>query len=78
MISLSQNERVKRHLETFGKITSIEAFREYGITRLSARIWDLRHKYGLVIESVTKCAKNRFGEPTHYDEYTLRREKNDV
>ena len=75
---MTQNERIKRHLEIYGAITSIEAFREYGITRLSARIWDLRHKHGLCIESTTKTAENRFGEPTHYDEYTLRREENDV
>lgn len=75
---MTQNERVLRHLKKFGQITSLEAFREYGITRLSARIWDLRHKHGLCIESTTKTAKNRFGETTHYDVYKLREEKDGV
>lgn len=67
---MTQNERVLRHLKTFGKITTLEAFQDYGITRLSARIWDLRHM-GLTITSEMGHAKNRFGEPTNYAIYKL-------
>lgn len=68
---MTQNERVKRHLEKFGKITSYEAFTEYGVTRLSARIWDLKHRYGLVITEERKAAKNRFNEEVYFAEYRL-------
>jgi len=68
---MTQNERIKRHLEQFGKITSYEAFKEYGVTRLSARIWDLKHKHGLVITEERKAAKNRFNEEVYFAEYRL-------
>ena len=71
---MTQCEMIKRHLETFGAITTYEAFQEYGITRLSARIWDLRHSDGLIIANERKTAKNRFGEPTHYDIYKIEKE----
>lgn len=68
---MTQNERVKRHLEKYGTITTLEAFRDYGITRLSARIWDLKHKDGLVITEERKVARNRFDEATHVSVYRL-------
>lgn len=76
---MTQNERIKRHIETFGSITSYEAFREYGITRLSARIYDLRRDFGLNITSERKTTKNRFDEPVSYAVYKLDKEglKND-
>lgn len=39
---MSQNEKVLKHLQTHKSITSIEAINLYGITRLAARISDLR------------------------------------
>lgn len=39
---MTQNERILRHLNTYGSITTYEAFSEYGITRLASRICDLR------------------------------------
>jgi len=38
----TQNELILKHLKEYGGITSLEAIQEYGITRLSARIYDLR------------------------------------
>ena len=72
---MTQNERVRRHLESFGAITTYEAFQDYGITRLPARIWDLRHKYQLLIGGTRKTAKNRFDEPVWYMVYTMEKEK---
>ena len=37
-------ERVFRYITDFGPITTLEAYTELGETRLSARIWELRHK----------------------------------
>lgn len=66
----TQNERVLRHLETFGSITPIEALSEYGIMRLASRISDLK-KDGYQITKELKKHVNRFGEPTHYAKYKL-------
>lgn len=67
---MTQNEKVLRHIERFGKISTMEAFTEYGITRLSARIWDLRHE-GYIIAGVRKDGVNRYGKKVSYFEYQL-------
>lgn len=67
---MTQCDRILRHLEDFGKITTMEAFEDYGITRLSGRIWDLR-KAGHNITSTTTSGVNRYGEITHYTMYRL-------
>jgi len=41
-IKLSQNEQIKNHLLKSKSITTFQAFVKYRITRLSARIFDLR------------------------------------
>lgn len=68
---VNQTDKIKRHLETFGRISSREAYEEYGIMRLGARIWELRHEHGMNIEKTMKSALNRFGEPAHYAEYKV-------
>lgn len=69
---MTQCERIMRHLEDYGSITSAEAQAEYGIARLASRISDLR-KLGFPIEREMVRGKNRYGEPTHYAKYTLKR-----
>lgn len=64
----TQEDRVLRHLKEFGSITTWEAIKEYGITRLSAKIFDLR-KQGEQIEKVTETGTNRFSEPTWWAKY---------
>ena len=70
-MQMTQRQKILRHLQVYGKITTREAFINYGITRLSARIWDLRHKEGILISGTMKQSVNRFGEPVHYMEYKL-------
>ena len=67
---MSQNEVVKLYLQEHGRITTYDAFR-HGITRLSARIWDLRHKNGMAIGSHRVNYKAKNGKYKHYDVYTL-------
>lgn len=70
MAKLTQCERVLRHLEDFGSITSLEAMSEYGIMRLASRITDLKDQgYAIVSERVT--GKNRYDEATSYSKYRL-------
>ena len=66
---MTQKQKVKKHLEKHGKITSMEAFRRYNITRISAIIYDLRHEDGLDIDNVHISKKNKKGEWVHYDEF---------
>ena len=69
-MKLTQYDRVLKHLQYYGTITSLESFIEYGITRLSAIIFMLRRD-GYNISSTFIKAKNRYGEPTSFAEYKL-------
>ena len=65
-----QNSLVLAHMESNGGITQLEAIK-YGVTRLAARIWDLRHKYGYEIIPVQRKAINQFGKKIKFCEYRL-------
>lgn len=67
---MTQNERIMRHLETYGSITPAEAMQEYSCMRLASRISDLKKRGADISRELVFC-KNRFGEPTHYAKYTL-------
>lgn len=58
------------HLTHKGGISSAQAFDEYGITRLSARIFDLRDA-GIDIENVQRTCTDRRGKKCTYTEYRL-------
>ena len=49
-MKMTQKERILRHLVDYGHITSWEGFVEYGITRLSAIIYNLKHIDGYEFE----------------------------
>jgi hypothetical protein len=59
-----------------GSITSWEAFQELGVTRLSARIFELK-KMGYRFSKRRMESINRYNEPIHYDRYTLEEVKNE-
>lgn len=67
---MTQCERILRHLEDYGSITSLEAMTEYGIMRLASRISDLK-KLGYPIIGDTETGKNRYGEETRFSRYRL-------
>lgn len=71
---MTQNEKVLAYLREYGSISSMEAFRVLGITRLSARIYELRER-GYMIDNKPIRKKNG-GEYVHYDRYVLRNETN--
>ena len=71
---MTQTERIIRHLEVFGSITSLEAMQEYGIMRLASRISDLK-KVGVPIRSEMVKSRNRYGEGTSYVRYSLDSDK---
>jgi len=65
----SQSDAILWHLKNYGSITSYEAIKEYGATRLSAIIFNHR-KEGYDIESVPLTKKTRFGRNTTISKYT--------
>lgn len=70
----TQNKILYKHLSTKGGITSLEAIKLYGITRLASRICDLRQQ-GYNIVDVWENGTNRFGIATRYKRYFLAAEK---
>jgi len=70
MKTLTQKERILRHLNDKGSITSLEAMKEYGIMRLTSRICELK-KEGFLIRSEFVSSKNRYNEPVSFSKYSL-------
>lgn len=70
---ITQDDRILRHLLENNGITSWEAIKEYGITRLSAVIFRLR-KEGHHIKNEMVYSKNRYNEPVHFVRYKLDKE----
>lgn len=71
MEKITLKDRVLRYMQENGSITSWEAIREFGATRLSAIIYNLRNEDGLSIASKTETSKNRYGDPVSYSRYYL-------
>ncbi len=65
----SQADAILWHLKKYGSITSYEAIKEYGATRLSAIIFNHR-KEGYDIDSIPLTKKTRFGRNTTIAKYT--------
>lgn len=67
---MSKTEKVAMHLLEKGSITSWEAIQEYGATRLSAIIFNLR-KRGMDIRTERVDFTDRFGSKAYYAKYIL-------
>ena len=67
---MTQEQRVLDYIREHGSITSMQAFTDLKITRLSARIFNLRAR-GFNIENVSHTYKNGQGTTTTYTEYVL-------
>ena len=68
---MNKTKAILRHLQEYGSITSWEAIKEYGATRLSAIIYNLRYKYELNIETEYVEFTDRFGNKAKYGKYNL-------
>ncbi len=62
--------RIIEYMKEHNGITSQDAFKHLGITRLSARIKELR-QLGYNISTVMVDGTNRFGEPVRFGLYRL-------
>lgn len=65
-----QTLKIYHHMLKGKGITSIEAINLYGITRLSAKIYDLKHE-GFNIVDEWETSLNRYGDKVRYKRYFL-------
>lgn len=68
---MKQTEAVKDYMERFGSISSFEAFKDLGITRLSGRIYDLRRE-GVPITAEKVKYISRLGREGTYARYRIK------
>ena len=72
--TLTQNAAILDYLNTHGEIDKKIAMKICDCDRLSARIYDLRHRYGANIVTDRREKKNRMGHRVSYAVYKLVRE----
>lgn len=66
----TQDMIVLNHMQKHKSITSYQAFEMYGITRLSAKIYNLR-QIGYKIGMVWEHTYNRYGIPVKYGRFFI-------
>ena len=76
MGKMTQMDRVIQHMNDFGSISSLEAFRELGVTRLSDVIFKMK-KAGVVVYTKLEKSSNRYGDPVFYARYSFKEFAND-
>lgn len=67
---MSHNQMILEHLRKRGSISSAEAYRKYGCTRLAARIADLKKK-NIAIDSEYVTGFRADGTEVRYKRYYL-------
>jgi len=67
--------RLMKYLSEVGSITSMDAIKELGDTRLAATVFELRRK-GINIISTSETSVNRWGEKVTYTRYVLQEGNN--
>ena len=65
---MTQHEMIIWHIDHYGSISPMEAFSEYGITKLATRISEMRRQ-GMNFTKVMVEQENRFGQPVRYMRY---------
>ena len=68
MKKTTQNDRVLAYMRSHKGITSLDAYRDLGCTRLSARIADLKGR-GITIGKIMVDRENRYGETVKVAQY---------
>lgn len=71
---MTQKEMVLQYMKDEGSITPWQAIKEFGITRLGARIWELKNEDGINIKATMENEKNRYGKKVSYARYSLVKE----
>jgi hypothetical protein len=72
---ITQKEMIENHLKRYGSIEPLTALREYGVYRLGAVIFKLKHE-GLKIISTRMHERSHItGRPVKFAKYTLEHAK---
>ena len=69
----TKTSEVLSYLKKNGSITTMEAIENFGATRLSAIIYELRKNYN--IDTIDMECVDRYGTTCHYGRYVYRGEK---
>ena len=72
---MNKTKAIMLHLQEFGSITSWEAIKEYGATRLSAIIYNLRYKYDMNIINQDIEFIDRYGTKSFFTKYVYVKEE---
>lgn len=67
---VTQGAKILKYMQDYGSITPVEAFRDLGVMRLGARIYDLEQE-GVRIAHERETGTNRMGEKVSYSRYRL-------
>lgn len=70
---MTQLEAVIKYLEDNGSITTYESYSKLFITRLSAKIWELKHKLGYDFDEQWITKKNVYGNTCSFKKYILKK-----
>lgn len=74
---MNKTKAIMLHLQQYGSITSWEAIKEYGATRLSSIIYNLRYKYNMDIINEQIDFVDRFGSKSYFVRYVLKENENE-
>lgn len=72
----SQKQVVLDYIREFGSITPVNAFKDLGVTRLAAVVFELRED-GHDIHTEREQAYNRYGQKVRYARYSFGRDERD-
>jgi hypothetical protein len=70
-MKITQKDRILKHLQEYGSITTWDSFSLYGDTRLSDKIYRLK-KEGYDFNEEWETKMNRFGNPVTFKRYILK------
>lgn len=68
---MNKTKKIMMHLQQYGHINSWEAIQQYGATRLSSIIYNLRYKYNMNIINQKKQFTDRYGDKSYFVDYVL-------
>ena len=69
--NITQKTVILDHLKRFGSIEPLTALREYGVYRLSAVIFKLKHDGHAITTETTTSVSRITGRPVHFAKYIL-------
>ncbi len=69
-MKINQRQRIINYIRECGSITSLEAYKDLGITQLATRIKELKEQ-GYEFKTKMESRKNRYNEPVNFKRYYL-------